>query len=46
MRGKFAAIANLHGGAIKIHRAVGAGYAPPATIYYNQYNGLACRGGH
>ena len=24
---------------------VGAGHAPPATIYQNEYNGLACRGG-
>ena len=29
----------------KIHHPVGAGHAPPATIYYNEYNGLACRGG-
>ena len=29
----------------KSHCAVGAGYAPPATEYYNEYNGLACRGG-
>ena len=32
-------------GAIKNHCAVGAGYAPPATVYYNEYDGLACRGG-
>ena len=25
---------------------VGAGHAPPATQYYNEYNGLACRGGY
>ena len=25
--------------------AVGAGQAPPATIYYNEYYGLGCRGG-
>ena len=26
-------------GAIQIHRAVGAGHAPPATIYYNELTG-------
>ena len=31
--------------AIQIHRAVGAGHAPPATIYCNEYTGLVCRGG-
>ena len=25
--------------------AVGAGYAPPATLYYTEYDGLVCRGG-
>ena len=25
--------------------AVGAGYAPPETVYDNKYNGLVCRGG-
>ena len=29
----------------KNHCAVGAGHAPPATVYYNEYNGLVCRGG-
>ena len=24
---------------------VGAGYAPPATLYYTEYGGLVCRGG-
>ena len=32
--------------AIKIHRAVGAGHAPPATVYYNEYNRLGCRHGY
>ena len=32
-------------GAIKKHRAVGAGHAPPATVYCNEYNGLIRRGG-
>ena len=30
----------------KIHHPVGAGHAPPATVYYNESCGLACRGGH
>ena len=25
---------------------VGAGYAPPATVYYNEYNGMVCRHGY
>ena len=25
--------------------AVGAGYAPPATVYDNEYNVVVCRGG-
>ena len=28
------------------HHPVGAGQAPPATVYYNEYNGLACRHGY
>ena len=40
MRGKIA-VAATH----KTHHPVGAGQAPPATVYYNEYNGLACRGG-
>ena len=46
-------VANFHGGVgsprptgqYKNYRAVGAGYAPPATVYYNEYNGMVCRGG-
>ena len=30
---------------IKKYHPVGAGHAPPATVCYNEYNGLACRGG-
>ena len=40
MRGKIT-VAATH----KIHHPVGAGQAPPATVCYNEYNGLACRGG-
>ena len=29
----------------KIRHPVGVGHAPPATEYYNEYNGLVCRGG-
>ena len=50
--GRFAAIANFPGGVgsprptgQQKHLAVGAGHAPPATVCYNQYNGLTCRGG-
>ena len=25
---------------------VGAGHAPPATVYYNEYNGMVCRHGY
>ena len=32
-------------GAIENRCTVGAGHAPPATVYYNEYNGLVCRGG-
>ena len=32
--------------AIKLHRAVGAGHAPPATVYYNEHDGLVCRHGY
>ena len=28
------------------HHPVGAGQAPPATVCYNEYNGLACRHGY
>ena len=28
-------------GAIKKHRAVGAGHAPPATVWYNEYYGYS-----
>ena len=41
MRGKIA-VAAPH----KIHHPVGAGHAPPATVCYNEYNGLACRHGY
>ena len=52
--GRFAVAANLPGGVgsprptfvIIGYRAVGAGQAPPATIYFNEYNGLACRHGY
>ena len=37
MRGKIA-VAATH----KIHHPVGAGQAPPATVCYNEYNGLDC----
>ena len=33
-------------GAIDNRCAVGAGHAPPATVYYNEYNGLVCRHGY
>ena len=32
-------------GAIENRCTVGAGHAPPATVYYNGHNGLVCRGG-
>ena len=32
-------------GAIENRCTVGAGHAPPATVYYNEYNWLVCRGG-
>ena len=32
-------------GAIKIHRAVGAGHAPPAVKWWRKNHGLGCRGG-
>ena len=32
-------------GAIKIHRAVGAGHAPPAVKWWRKNHGLVCRGG-
>ena len=32
-------------GHIFIECDIGAGHAPPATVCYNEYYGLACRGG-
>ena len=29
----------------KNHCTAGAGHAPPATLYYTEYDGLVCRGG-